>query len=117
MELITKEIEAKIPALYSQENVADPVAMAKLFDPCGRSTFFVLEARREPDGDLLLFGFCRSPLGPVADEFGFASLRELEEVRGPLGQGIERDLNFKPTPILRITMEVGYWDSSFPPET
>ncbi len=39
MELITKEIKATLPPLYSQENVPDPVAVVKLFDPCGRYTF------------------------------------------------------------------------------
>ena len=102
MKLITKEIEMTLPPLYSQENVSDPVAVIKIFDPCGRYTFYVLEGQRESDGDIRLFGFCVSPLGPDCDEFGFASLRELESVRGPLGIGIERDLYFKPTPLSQI---------------
>lgn len=102
MKLITKEIEAKLPPLYSQENTPDPVAVVKLFDPCGRYTFYVLEGRREADGDLLLFGFCRSPLGPDCDEMGYVSLRQLERVRGPFGLGIERDLYFNPTPLSKI---------------
>jgi hypothetical protein len=102
MELIPKEVEALLPSLYSQENVPDPVAVVKFFDPCGRYTFFVFEGQREPDGDLLLFGFCRSPLGPDCDELGYASLSQLETVRGPLGLGIERDLYFKPTPLSEI---------------
>jgi hypothetical protein len=57
MELVPKEIEAILPPLYSQENVADPVAVLKFFDPGGRCTYYVLEANRQPDGDLLLFGF------------------------------------------------------------
>ena len=102
MKLITKEIEATLPPLYSQENVSDPVAVLKIFDPCGRCTFFILEGSRQPDGDLLLFGFCRSALGPDCDELGYASLRELESVRRPLGLGFERDLYFKPTPLSKI---------------
>lgn len=117
MELIPKEIEATIPDIDSTESVPHPLAVIKLFDPSSRYAFFVLEARREPDGDLCLFGFCRSALGPDDDEFGFASLRELESRRGLLGQRIERDLNFQPTPILRLWEEVGYRDSSVPPET
>ncbi len=103
MELIPKEIEATLPPLYSQENVPDPVAVVKFFDPSGRYTFYVLEGRREPDGDLLLFGFCVSPLGPDCDELGYATLSQLEGIRGPLGLGIERDLYFKPTPLSKIT--------------
>jgi hypothetical protein len=102
MKLITKEIEATLPPLYSQDNVSDPVAVIKLFDPCGRCTFYILEAGRQPDGDLLLFGFCVSALGPDCDELGYASLRELQSVRRPLGLGIERDLYFKPTPLSQI---------------
>jgi hypothetical protein len=105
MELITKEIEATLPPLYLQENVPDPVAVVKLFDPCGRCTFYVLEGRREPDGDLLLFGFCRSALLPDCDELGYASLRQLGSVRGSLGLGIERDLYFRPTPLSEIRAE------------
>ncbi len=70
MELVTKEIEATLPPIYSQENVSDPIAVVKFFDPCGTYTFYVLEGRREPDGDLLLFGFCVSPFGPDSDEWG-----------------------------------------------
>ena len=102
MELIPKEIEATLPRLYSQENVVDPVAILKFFDPCGRFTFFVLEGQREPDGDIRLFGFCVSPLDPGCDELGYASLREFESFQGPLGLGIERDLYFKPTPLSEI---------------
>jgi hypothetical protein len=36
MKLIPREIEAILPPLYSQENVADPIAVVKFFDPCGR---------------------------------------------------------------------------------
>jgi Protein of unknown function (DUF2958) len=107
MELLPKDIETTLPPLYSTENVPDPVAVIKFFDPCGRFTFFVLEGQRESDSDYLFFGFCRSPLGPDCDEFGFASLRELQSVRGPLGLGIERDLYFKPTPLSRLMMELG----------
>ena len=115
MELIPKILEATLPPFLSQETVDDPVAFIKLLDPCSRYTFFVLEAQREPDGDLRLFGFCRSPLGPDGDEFGSVSLRELETFRGPLGQGIERDLHFTPTPVSPLMIEVGHRTSDVPP--
>jgi hypothetical protein len=103
MNLIPKEIEAILPKLYSQENVPDPVAVLKFFDPCGRYTLYVLEGSRQQDGDLLLFGFCVSPLGPDCDELGYATLSQLEGIRGPLGLGIERDLYFKPMPLSQIS--------------
>jgi hypothetical protein len=102
MELVPKDIETTLPPLYSQENVSDPVAVVKIFDPLGRCTLYILEGSRQPDGDLLLFGFCRSALGPDCDELGYASLRELESVRRPLGLGFERDHYFKPTPLSEI---------------
>jgi hypothetical protein len=102
MKLITKEIEAILPPLYSQENVPNPVAVVKCFDPSGRFTFFDLEGQREPDGDLLLFGFRVSPLRPDCHELGYTSFRQLESVRGPLGSGIERDFYFSPTPLSKI---------------
>jgi hypothetical protein len=61
MKLVPKDIEATLPPLYSQENVSDPVAVITVFDPLGRCTFYILEGSRQPDGDLLLFGLCRSP--------------------------------------------------------
>ena len=33
--------------------------------------------------------------GMTADEFGYVSLIEIESVKGPLGIGIEQDLNFQ----------------------
>jgi DUF2958 family protein len=43
-----------------------------------------------------------APLGEGCDELGYASLRELESIRRPLGLGIERDLYLKPTPLSQI---------------
>jgi hypothetical protein len=117
MELIPKEIEAILPPFLGQEPVDDTIAFVKLFDPSSRYTFFILEAQREPDGDLNLFGFYRSPLGPDDDKFGYTSLRDLETFRGPSGLGIERDLDFTPTPVRGLMIEVGYRGSSGPPST
>jgi len=107
MELLPKDIEETIPPLDSQGSVLEPLAIVKLFDPRSRFSFFVLEAQREPKGDLRLFGYCRSPLGQDFDAFGYTSLRELQSVRG-LGLGLERDVHFPPTPITMIVPEVGY---------
>jgi hypothetical protein len=41
MKLIPPDIEAILPRLYSQENVPDPLAVIKFFDPSGRYTFYV----------------------------------------------------------------------------
>ena len=39
-------------------------------------------------------------------ELGYFHLSELEEVRGPMGLAIERDLWFKPTPLEKIAPEM-----------
>lgn len=105
MKLLTKEIEASIPALYSQEKNPDPTAVVKFFDPCGRYTFYVTEGERiteTPGNDWLFFGWCVSPLGEDCDEFGYARLSELQGVRNRLGLGIERDKFFRPRPLSEI---------------
>jgi len=73
------------------EGRREPDGDLLLFDPCGRCTFYILEGSRQPDGDLLLFGFCRSALGPDCDELGYSSLRELVSVKGfPQGNWLLR---------------------------
>ena len=91
MKLMTKELEKTIPPLYSTEAVAvaKKVAVAKFFDPSGRYAFYVVEGKRE-NGDFTLFGYCRSPLGPDCDEWGYASLNELQAIRNRFGLGLER---------------------------
>ncbi|MCA9214655.1 MAG: DUF2958 domain-containing protein [Planctomycetales bacterium] len=87
--LMTKELAAEIPPLYSQEADADPVAMAKLFTPDASWTWYVTEY--DPR-ERLCFGL----VDGLEREWGYFSLDELESVRGPLGLRIERDLHFEP---------------------
>ncbi|WP_426127674.1 DUF2958 domain-containing protein [Pararhizobium sp. PWRC1-1] len=48
-----------------------------------------------------MFGLC--DLGMGEPELGYVLLSELEEIKGPGGIPIERDLNWSPTkPLLRI---------------
>lgn len=102
MELLTKEIEAALPKLYSTENIPtkDKVAVVKFFFPAGRGTWYAVEGSREED-DFVFFGYVVSPLGPDCDEWGNFSLKELEavEVRG---LRMERDLYFRPTKVIDL---------------
>ena len=41
MELITKEVKKKLPALYSQDEVVDPVCVLKYFTPDAGWTWFL----------------------------------------------------------------------------
>ena len=90
--LIPDELAKTIPKLYETQSESDPLAVVKLFTPDASWTWFVNEF--DPKERLcfgLVIGFER--------EYGYVSLAELEEVRGPYGLKIERDLHFKPKPL------------------
>jgi hypothetical protein len=94
MELIPKEIEAIIPLLYATEDVKDPIVYVKLF--LDGWTWYITELSIDKD---ICFGYVVSPFG---SELGYFSLHEIQEVKGILGLGVERDLYFKPTPLSAI---------------
>uniref|UniRef100_A0A6M3JHS3 DUF2958 domain-containing protein n=1 Tax=viral metagenome TaxID=1070528 RepID=A0A6M3JHS3_9ZZZZ len=94
MKLLTKELIKKLPPLYSQENVEDPMAIVKFFDPCSNWTWYATEF----DGKDTFFGLVQG----LEEEFGYFSLSELMGVKGRFGLGIERDLHFKPTQISKL---------------
>ena len=98
MELMTKEIEEQLPALYSQEHITDPICNLKFFTPDAGWTWYILEAEKQVDNDFLFFCKVISPIVPEG-ELGYVKLSELKNVRGSLGLPVERDLYFKPIPI------------------
>lgn len=89
MELLPEDLRKTLPKIYAQENRDDPFVYAKFFFPAGNWTWFVTEGEREGD-DFLFFGYVIGFVG----EWGYFSLRELEEVRIK-GLSVERDLYFK----------------------
>ena len=89
MKLLTDELRARLPRLYSQEAEADPIVYAKFFLPGTGWTWYVTEGQERGD-DFLFFGFVVG----LESEFGYFVLSELESVKGPLGLGVERDLTF-----------------------
>jgi DUF2958 family protein len=90
MKLLTDELRAKLPPLYSQEAKATPTAYAKFFLPGTGWTWYVTEGSRQDD-DFLFFGFV---IG-FESEFGYFLLSELEAVTNRLGLHVERDLSFR----------------------
>ena len=96
MQLFTKEIKEKLPALYSQENERDPMVYVKFFDPTGSWTWYATEGEDSDNGDFLFFGLV---IGFEA-ELGYFTLSQLRESKkgftGLLAMPIERDLYFKP---------------------
>ena len=89
--LLTPELRATLPPLYSQEKVKDPIVRAKFFTPDSSWTWYALEF----DGDDRFFGLAEGH----ETELGYFTLSELEAGRGPLGLPIERDLHFRPCPL------------------
>lgn len=90
MKLLTKEIRAKLPPLYSQEKIKDPIAQLKLFHPASSWTWFATEF----DGDDTFFGLV---VGHET-ELGYFSLSELASLK-VRGLGIERDMYWAPRPL------------------
>lgn len=96
MKLITKEIERKLlkNGADAAEGVetSDREPVVKFFCPWGSATWLITEM--DPEDHSMLFGLC--DLGVGFPELGWVYLPELEEVRGPAGLKIERDLYFTP---------------------
>ncbi len=70
--------------------VTQPIA--RLFQPDGPGVWLLSEL--DPDDPDRAYGLCDPGLG--APELGDVSLRELAEMRGPLGLAVERDRAFRP---------------------
>ena len=98
MELITKELEQRFQEVGSQENVKDPIVIAKFFNPTGAGTWYATEY---DSIQKIFFGYV-SIFGDHNDEWGSFSLEELESVKGQFGLGIERDLYFTEKPISNL---------------
>ena len=91
MKLITKEIEEKFNKhpFGSQDGLGgDSEVLVKYFNPAGAGTWLITEAEKQEDGDWILYGYCHI----FEWEWGTVSLKELENIKGPFGLGIERDL-------------------------
>lgn len=98
MKLLTPELKARFEIIGRQEDVHDPLVVAKFFDPAGSGTWYATEY--EPD-EQLFFGYV-SIFGDHNDEWGYFSLDELNSIVGQFGLGIERDIHFTEKPISRI---------------
>ncbi len=108
MKLLPQEIREILPPLYSQDGKGGKaIAYAKYFTPSSSWTWLATEgepvlddSQNEVDYKFfgLVFGHER--------EFGYFLLSELEEVCGPMGLPIERDLWFKPKTLEEIAPEM-----------
>ena len=108
MKLFPQEIRETVPDLFAQDGKGSKaIAYVKFFTPSSSWSWFVLggepvldESQNEVDYRFfgLVFGHER--------EYGYFLLSELEEVRGPLGLPIERDLYFKPKSLAEIVPDM-----------
>ena len=94
MELLTKEVRGKLPPLYSQEEVEDPMVICKFFFPDFSWTWYAIEF----DGTDQFYGLVDGD----EKELGYFSLTELMSNRGKLGLPIERDRYFIPCRLSEI---------------
>ena len=95
MKLLTKALLARFREVGSQEQVKDPIVIAKFFNPSGRGNWFALEYNEEEE---TFFGYV-SLFGDYNDELGYFSLEELESINLPFGMKIERDGYFEEKPL------------------
>lgn len=92
MKLMTKALEKKFAQfpLGSQDGRGkDAVIVAKYFDPCGVATWLIVEGDPMENGDWDFFAYVDLGYGW---EWGYVWLSQIQEVRGALGLGMERDL-------------------------
>jgi hypothetical protein len=87
--LMNDEIKEQLPELYSNEEIGlEAIAPVKYFTPDSSWTWYPSEY--DPEHKIfygLVIGF--------EIEFGMFSLEELQELRGPMGLQIERDLHYQ----------------------
>jgi hypothetical protein len=99
MMLLTAANRKALPALYANENAANPKAVVKFFTPDANATWYASEF----DGDDTFFGL--ADLGFGFPELGNFSLSELQNVRGKMGLPVERDRHFTPKPLSELMNE------------
>ena len=92
MQLLTKELIKKLPALYANEEVEDPMVIAKFFALASNWTWFAMEF----DGVDTFFGMVHG----FEKELGYFSLKELQSLKLTMGgidiPAVERDINWIP---------------------
>jgi hypothetical protein len=99
MKLLTQELLKKIPPPYAQDGKGGrTIAYARYFSPDSNWCWWACEY----DGEDTFFGLVD---GHVR-ELGYFSLTELEELTGPMGLPVERELRFKSMCLQEIAPEL-----------
>ena len=95
-ELIPPPLLSDIPDLYETEGQENPLCHVKLFTPDSNWTWYIIEFSKSDRST------CYGYVQGNENELGYFTLEELEEIHGPLGLAIERDLSFVPTPFATV---------------
>jgi hypothetical protein len=97
MKLITAEISEQLTAQYPKgAELEGQNVIVKLFDPSSSWTWYLIN--QDPEDLYYLWGIVKG----FEIEIGSINLAALEEYRGRLGKGIERDLSFTPIPAKEV---------------
>jgi hypothetical protein len=114
MKLLTKNLLQTLPALYSQEDKADPMVVVKFFTADAGWTWYAIEGSpvdangyydtQKAKVDFVFFGL----VSGLETELWYFALSELQSIRGNLGLPVERDRNFEPTRLSAIKTLCGY---------
>ena len=89
---MTEAIQSSLPRRNEDK---DAKAVVKYFTPDADWTWYATEYDPE---SRLFFGL----VDGFEKELGYFSLDELEQLRGPFGLPVERDLYWKPTPVSEL---------------
>lgn len=93
-QLLPKNVASKLPAIYSQEKVEDPIVHVKLFSPYSNAVWYLTEY--DPS-DGQAFGW--ADLGMGGGELGYISIPELEASNKGGLPLVERELYWRPMPL------------------
>jgi hypothetical protein len=114
MKLLTKNLLEQFASIGCQDGTADPIVVAKFFNPGGPQTWYATEYEPETRA---FFGYVQLGFGESCDEWGYFSLDELQDLRIgqrlrlPSGQvfpflvEIECDAHFDPKPMSEVVPE------------
>ena len=86
---MTKAIQEKAEKQYDLGSDLEQKVVAKYFAPAGSWKWFLMNKHKDDD-------YCWGIVKGNAIEMGSFSIKELENIKLPLGMKIERDLYFEP---------------------
>lgn len=103
MKLLTKQLLNRFEKVGSQALEQDPLVICKFFNSGGAGTWYATEYNAETQ---IFFGYV-SIFGDWNDEWGTFSLEELQNFKGFLGLGIERDFYFTEKRFSQLNLQNG----------